>query len=521
MRSNLSYQDKNINSNKPEEESEINDLLSKLGATQKMASDKDTLFKLADLLAKGLDSNFISQIALASDLPIPAIWQRWNLIINNKIASSPPLDTKTITYRVADRAIKQLSPLKFILRDIPNKQSAGLSDSDGIKIIYLALLALPNSHKPPIKIEEIPSIFLKGILEFQEYDNLSLDFSRHDFYSVIETAEKIINDREYKAQSKHRVFLTSLRNSLAILLGVPLTKKQTNSSELTIDGQHSRPTKSQKTSKNIRLIPFRKIYSDILKGGSLVEIELEPEEPQLPSLLSEHTTEEHVNEPIVRAVAQTKAKHWLKTFHGNLPWGSRGINPITRQILINWIQTTNDRIALIFALMICTGNRIERVLEMKLGEKGDISYKGYHKTYERPKKSKEPAAEIAYLLDQSTNKYTLPLPLFLVEKLAPYLKQTKNENTLSGALGLDIDVCKEMASKQVKELIKCGATGLSIDRIPIVLTEIISEQTGDEFLSYLLAGRVGDMPPVSAYYSSYTIDELEKAYYDAVYRIFK
>jgi len=503
---------------------ELRYLLRRLGITQDLANIDEVLVELNDLLETGIDIGLIRQISNSSNSSIPAVWERWRTLIK-KVTSTQSLSSPDRKqYRLATRSLPDLKPIKLILLYDSDNQESHISTVKGAKLLFLALTALPDSvlQDNSIHLEDLAALFIKGVNEAHKYEGLSLDLKLHSPQAIIGQIENIITEYNYTSNSPHRKFLQGLGKSIAIILGATVPQKVTKGDlSKSIKPRSIKPTQSSnRGTPKARFKSFLQISTENPETGTLAQLVIEPEEPPLPALITEDSENEPVNESFSRAIEQTKTKHWIRTFHNNLPWGKRGLNPITRKILTDWLTSDSSDISLILSLMICTSNRFESVLELKFGDGGDMTSSYFYKKYERPENSKEPAESLQNLLEESIDSYKLKFPIFLETRLSSISTSGGALQDLETTLKIDRNRLKRNISKNISSLISQGATGLSIDRIHLILPEMISEVTGDQFLSYLITGRNNEMTPISAYYSSYNIELIEKTYEKVIKQLF-
>jgi len=502
---------------------ELRYLLERLGITQDLPNINEILTELNELLVTGIDIGFVRQISNSSNSSIPAIWERWHTLIKQITPTQSSSSSDRKQYGLTTRSIPDLKPVKLILLYDSENQKTHISTVKSIKLLFLALIALPDSilHDYSINLYDLASLFTKGVKAADKYKGLTLDFKLHSLQSIIEQIENVIVENNYTSDSNHRIFLQALGKSIAVILGaaVPKTIKKGALTE-SIKSSLKKSSQPKNRGKKARVKPFLQISTENPDTGELAQLIIEPEEPPLSVLITEQNKSDPINESFSRAIEQTKTKHWLRTFHSNLPWGKRGLNPVTITILTNWLKSDTSNISLILSLMICTSNRFENALELKFGNGGDITPSHFTKKYERPETSKDPDEHILDLLEEHVDSCTLKLPSFLEMKLSSLSSDNEVLQDIETILKIDRNQFKKETSKKISDLISQGAIGLSIDRIHLILPEMISELTGDQFLSYLITGREGEMTPVSAYYSSYTIDFIAKIYEKAVTQIF-
>jgi len=167
--------------------------------------------------------------------------------------------------------------------------------------------------------------------------------------------------------------------------------------------------------------------------------------------------------------------------------------------------------------MLCTGKKIEDILSLRIGDDADFTIDGeYIKYYKAPEKSKSLSPEKEHLISPLNQVVTLSLPTIIKSRFKLMCIESDTGKILAEAWDIDIDTLKKETQTIVKQLIRQGANGLAVDRIPLVLQKKVAEISQDEALGYIISSREDDIPPVSSYYTSYTHDYIESVYRQAV-----
>jgi len=509
--------------------SDLQDVFDSLGVTHATSSPYLILKILHDVLKHGIDIGFLTQQNQPEINLIREKWIKWKTAVNEAIqeheARTVPAEYQNDTYTYSLRPKnKTINLLFYHPNDV--RDTSKSSNALGLKLIFIATLMLSNNKKTQKEKDKTSHLFNLFIKKLRFFPELNLDFtSDTSFEDIIHKCENLVETKYTTPNKSDRKFLDSLKNNLRLLQGYHLgaPRKQTKS-----------PTKSQKpptrssvkrTSRTVRHTPFYDPTDFMLNIGTFIEIVPEAGEESIIGIITTETDDEDENaksEQIASAVTQVKTKYWLQNFSEATPWNSRGINPFTRSLLIDWIKENDNVISLTFGLMLSIGHRFEDLLELRMGKQGDINSKGiYIRTYTPPDNCFTPSSDQVDLVEPVSRTLSLPLPCIIKERLIKRYEQTKNHGTLSDVLDVDTEHLKKETQKVIKQLIRRGATGLALDRIHISLEKRLSEISGDEVIRHMLVGHLDDIPPVSAYYSAYPHSDLETIYRQAVVELYK
>lgn len=493
---------------------ELKDILSRLKTPENSPSLYPILCQVRDILEHGNEIRFLPEQNHLSDTSLYDAWHTWLKVIRNTIAlydAKAPDDSHHFIAPTPDSAEVKLLTLVDPERPFVNTSS----NLQGLKLILLAVCMLPDEKNHRIKSEKIATDFLRGTNQTALFPNLKLDFSGYSLDELTTQCEELIHTKYHK-QSGFRTFLTSIRNSLKVLDGYKLGQ-QNKSSSTTERSARKRKGKPKRQPNTVRLTP---VYSDLASIGDICEIiGPEGEESILGVIEAANDDPEQfdISDQVSSAISQVKSQRWLQHNFELTPWNTMGLNPFTQKLLINWIKDNDCLSSLIFGMMLCTGLKIEDVLNLELGENADLTPNGeYIRYYDSPENSYHPTDEQQNLLAPVTQSIKLALPDTILDRLKAIFSDSNKGRTLAQAYEIDTEITKNEVQRVVRKLIKKGAVGLAIDRIPLVLHKRISEISQDEVLAYILSSRENDLPPVSTYYTAYKHDDLEAFYRQAV-----
>lgn len=491
----------------------IKDVLERLDIAEETPSIYSILCKVRDLLEHGIAISFVKKYDDTGSSTLYDTWHIWLSIINKTI----------VLYEEAapDQEYVSLLPKpestesQFLVLEDPSAPfQDNSSNLQGLKLILVALLMLPLSDGQRKKIKGAATNFKRGTNQIALYPRLRLNFKKGNTRELIyQCSELILN--EYSEQNVFRNFLTSIRNSLILLDGYNLGRRTHKPSKQKISNQ--RKVKSSRIPASVRLAPF---YSDRPSFGELIEIVAETGEESIMGVIEAPTSdpdESDISEEISSASSQVKNKRWIQNYNETVPWNNRGINPFTHKILIKWIKENSSLESLIFGMMLSTGKKIEDILNLEIGINADITIEGeYIRHYKAPENSFTPTIEQEHLMKPLNQVVTLNLPDIIKSRFKLMSIESDEGKTLAEAWDVDVDTLKEGIQVIVKKLIRQGANGLAIDRIPLVLHKKVAEISQDEVLGYIISARENDIPPVSAYYTAYTHSYIESIYRQAV-----
>ena len=504
--------------------SDLREILTCFGVSSATGSPHFILKKISSTLQHGVDIEFIPENDHFENNEIYIEWRKWKKTIDKAISKYEPQkdyqDNRIETYSYTSRPKnKAVNILFYGPPDLLKPQTS--SSIDGLKLILLALLMLPIRLKTQINLDKTIRLFNSFIVKLRFFDDLSLDFSSEQtFEDIILKCNKLVEDTYTDPKKSERQFLDSLSNVLRLLQGFhlrtpgrknPETKESTRKSSI--------KPRIKRVANSVRHTSFHSPAESIPDFGSFIEIVQEAGEESIIAIITPEADEEDIatKDEISSAVTEVKSKYWLQNFHESIPWNSRGINPFTRSLLVNWIKSNDTEISLLFGLMLSLGRRIEDVLNLEIGDQADITQKGeYLCTYYPQSNRFTPSTDQKALVETVSQTIKLSLPSIIKSRFIERCSQATENQTLVRVLECNIDEVKLDAQKTVKRLIRKGAVGLAIDRIHLSLEKRLAEITGDDALSYIIAGSNDDMPPVSAYYASYTHQDVEIVYRRAV-----
>ena len=317
-----------------------------------------------------------------------------------------------------------------------------------------------------------------------------------------------------------------MRNSLRVLNGYELGSiKNRSTSTANVRLVHRSNKKTEKP-KIVRLTPYYNPadFEDEPYIGDFRGITAEEgEEPQIGLIEPIDSTpdRDEIPEDVASASSQVKSKFWLQAYSSALPWNSRGINPLTQKILADWIHHNDSLVSLTLGLMLCTGRKVEGILQFRLSEHGEFTADGeFIRTYMPPGNSFTPSPKQERLFKTLDPIIRLPLPGIIRERFCARCNPGDYGKSLSEIWGVGIDDLKRDMKIIVRKLIRQGANGLAIDRVHLTLQKKLAEITDDDAIGYILSSHEKDMPPVSSYYSAFPHSYLVEVYQKAVEDMF-
>lgn len=488
------------------------------------------LAEIDRLLEHGKSIGFVPKHDHMGNSAIPDSWEIWSSTLDKSVARYESITPPDICSRFVHSPHESTGsrPVDLLLHPDPADLSEGRSSNiQGLKLIFLALLTLPRSKTARLNIKNTAIHFRRGIGLVELFPRLPLNFEADtSLSSLIDLSGRLIKER-YQKHDSFRKFLTALRNSLVVLDGYELG---TTTSRTLRDQLPSTPPRHHKTKTKAKIIQLTPFHNPTKSNeepyiGDLTEVTTEEGEEPLIGLIeatSDDPDKDEIPETASSANSQFKSKFWIQAYNNALPWNSRGINPFTRRILVDWIKSNDTLVSLTLGLMLCTGRKTEGILEFRLGESADFTINGeYTRHYMPPDNSFTPSVEQQSLLETLDPVIQLPLPDIIKARFCGRCKISDYGKTLAETWGINVESVKQDTQDTVKKLIRIGANGLSIDRIPLSLHKRVAEITGDDALGYILASRNNDMPPVSTYYSSFTHAHIEAVYRQAVWDLYQ
>ena len=508
--------------------SDLQDVFDALDITHATASPHLILRRVGSILDHGINIGFLPQGGHQGNNELQKKWMKWRQAINQAInefeAKTEPEEYKNDTYSYAYRTKNKAVNLLFY--DAMDPQATNRSSPTlGLRLVFLAMLALPPSRQSQINKSKITRLFNSYIVKLRFFPELNLDFtSNTSFNEIISSCEKLTESKYPDPTKTDRQFLDSLKNTLRLLEGYCLGTRKKQPSHTKGVRNTATTSKGKRVARTVRHTPFYSPTENIPNIGSFIEIVPDQGEEPIIGVITPEADEDdnEVPEKIASAVSQVKTKYWLQHFNEATPWNSRGINPLTRATLIEWIKENDTVISLILGLMLSTGYRFEDVLALTIGENGNISSGGiYIRHYTPPENRFTPSPTQETLVERVSQTLRLPLPSIIRDRLTKCCKQVNEDETLGSILGINAELLKKEAQKTIKMLIRKGANGLALDRIHLSLEKRISEITGDEVIGHILAGNTENMPPVSAYYAAYPHQIIEEIYQQAVEDLYR
>lgn len=391
----------------------------------------------------------------------------------------------------------------------------------GLKLLLFALSLLPKLDSRGLEIEKVANDFWRGIGQSELFPQLPLNFSDNSsLEDLANVCEKLIKDK-YK-QGGFRKFLTAIRNTVLVIQGWAIGNKDKKPGN--VSSKNNKPRINKKP-LSVRLSSYYSIDTpeEDAFDGEMIGFPGENggEEGLLGVIEPRELSGVEWPKKFSEAITKSKSKYWLQLYHEAIPWSSRGINPLTRLQLVNWIKDNDTVESLLMALMLLTGNRYESVLELTIGENGDFTLDGHFtRHYTPPESAYSPPDEILSFMQNCTEVLRLRLPRLIHKRLTFHSKNNVDLNRLNDALSVETGATKKNIQKVIKRLIRKGANGLAIDRIPLALHKKISEITGDDAAGYILSSKGDEAAPVSSHYSAFEISDLEEIYRKAVMELF-
>ena len=505
----------------PEEASYLQEVFDALEFTHAIASPHQILTRLSAILQHGIDINFVHRLDTNE---IQDKWTKWRNAIDLAISEYKTKNTSAVdekdTVIYSDRPKNKAINLLFFGPKNP-QSSTNSSNTLGLKLIFLASLMLPNEAMPKknkVKIHHLFNLFIQKLRIFQQLNlNFTSDIS---FDTIIQQCENLVETRYTDPSKSNRQFLDSLKNSLRLLQGYHLGTPNKQPKPAPKAQKSPKGSSGTRVAKSIRHKPFYDPADYAPDIGTFIEIVPEQGEESIIGLIipeAKNEDDNAISEELASAVTQVKTKYWLQTFHEATPWNSRGINPFTRSLLIQWIKDNDTVVSLIFGLMLSIGRRFEDILTLEIGIDSDITPDGtYIRSYIAPDNCFKPTPDQQLLVEPVTQTLRLLLPEIIKDRLIDRYTTQKKSIKLSELLEIKTEPLKKEAQEIIKQLIRTGATGLALDRIHLSLEKRLAEISGDEVVGYMLTGRQDNMPPVSAYYSTYPHSEVEKLYRKAL-----
>lgn len=483
---------------------------------------------IAELLEHGEQVGFVPKSDYLGGTQIRDEWGRWLDRFPSTLSKykGKPSNTSDIAYNPR-KSVGNIVVDVLIYKDPAAPFSAGKSSKlHGLKLILFALTLIPNLKDRGIDLEKVASDFRAGIKKSEIFRELSLNFAENTSLSIlIDECELLIKEKYSSGGFRH--FLSSIRDAVLVIQGWrigPKNRKKT-SSKGSMRGQNAFEGKNKPLSVRLRSYHSTDDPDEQAYVGEMISLQGEDggEEPVLGVIEAPEASDDDalLSNKLSAAITQTKSKYWLQLYHESIPWSSRGINPLTRAKLVDWIKANDTVESLILALMLLTGSRYEAVVDLLIGNDGDITLDGiYTRHYIPPEKAYNPPDDLSPLLEKSIDILRLNFPALVTEMLSNHCINYENGVSLRDALSLDVEETKKNIQKTIKKLIKNGANGLAIDRIPLALNKKISEITGDDAAGYILSARDNEMAPVSTYYSAFEVSDLEAIYRKAVRELF-
>lgn len=487
------------------------------------------LTNLHDLLKHGRKIGFIGNQRHSGNQAISTQWSTWSAVIDKALTKyeeiTPPNAYSSLI--IPTKLPNESQIIKIILHVDPVTPTDNQSSKiQGLKLITLALLMRPDNSTDDLNTQKAIESFTGRISNVNLFKEISLNFTdKIPLMTIAKECEALVNS-QYKKHGTYRKFLTTLRNSLTVLNGYhlgtpnerPHTQKNTSDNKLALN----------RAPKTVRFTPFY-CPTGLDEESNIGEMfEIMPEEGEestiglITNVDSETTDFEEINEEIASAIAQVKSKQWLQDYHEATPWNSRGINPFTLQILVNWICKNDSTVSLLYGLMICTGRRYEDIMNMTIGDNGDFTVNGeYIRYYTSPDNSFTPTSEQEPLLETLSHTIILQLPKIIGNRFQLRCNVSVDGKSLAEAWEKDTNELKKDLEKTTAHLIREGANGLAIDRIPLTLQKRVATISGDDTIGHILASRANDMPPVSSYYAAYTHETIKSIYKKAVTDLFQ
>ncbi|GLR64506.1 hypothetical protein [Marinospirillum insulare] len=208
-----------------------------------------------------------------------------------------------------------------------------------------------------------------------------------------------------------------------------------------------------------------------------------------------------------------ESRYWLNRVEKLVPNDYGRLTRVERLTLIKFLKdklasnNSSDFLAAgLIGLMYFTGSNLEDLWEAKLGFGGDFEQDGtYRRLIKRPKNSFQPNDEQQKFFQPVASQLLLPLP----EPIASWLKLLlqNDSSSFEQLLKLSLEDVKNLVYPELGDLRKqTRLFRLRSERIPTALGLEATLIFRDPLITYLIAGRKTQSPPMLSYYAVHSVE---------------
>ena len=215
--------------------------------------------------------------------------------------------------------------------------------------------------------------------------------------------------------------------------------------------------------------------------------------------------------------AARRSRYWAQAMSRALPWDRAGLSPSELKGLVAQLRgdcrpgpgNVNPNSALA-GLILATGLDLTSILELRFGQ--DINREAgiYERRAIGPGDGVEPDPADAALYRATATSLPLPLPPLVVALLPAMSEGTVGDWLISREHKGSEEFCNYLSGLPQSHLVR-----VTPSRLSRALGYTLHQRYDDLGLTFLLAGRPSQLPPVELYYATYPAERLVRAYVDA------
>lgn len=281
-------------------------------------------------------------------------------------------------------------------------------------------------------------------------------------------------------------------------------------------------------------------WPDLPPSGLVGTIEItapdaaEGEAPEFTTIFmaDEQTPEDQATElPLSLAAtdaAAEESRHWLSRHQRLVPGDLGRFTPLERKALVKHLLThlhSPDNLSQVTAgllgLMYCLAKDLDSVLNLRLGQGGDLDATGmFRRQIRQPTGAYVPPVSLSNRLITNQAYLELPLPPPLTEwvsaRFSPF------SGTIRDAIGISTTKIKESISDTMEALRdRSRFQRIRIERIPAALPLELTLATHDPAVTYLLAASTQQAAPMLSYYTRYPVEKLVRIYIEVTRKMMR
>ena len=214
--------------------------------------------------------------------------------------------------------------------------------------------------------------------------------------------------------------------------------------------------------------------------------------------------------------AARRSRYWAQAMSRALPWDRAGLSPTELKGLVCQLRgdcrigqgEVNPNSALA-GLILATGLDFTSILELRFGQDIDPGTGIYERRPVGPADGAVPDPADAALYRPTGSSLPLPLPPLVVQLLPSRAEGTVSEWLASRQHPGSEEFCRYLGGLPQSHVVR-----VTPSRLSRALGYTLHQRYDDLGLTFLLAGRPSQLPPVELYYATYSADRLVRAYVD-------